>query len=81
MTSEDPNQSHNHWTKSPSLSPLANPYLPPASDTLNTHPFFGLRKQCPGRVVSVHSPVGVYESILWDVLWCEEGGWMTETVG
>lgn len=79
VTSEDPNQSYNHWSKSHSLSPQANPYLPPATDILNTHPFFGLRKQCPGWVVSVHGPVGVYESIFGDVLRCEEGGGMTET--
>lgn len=42
--------------------------LAPASDTLNTHPFFGLRKQCPGRVVSVHRPMGVHESILGGIL-------------
>lgn len=30
------------WTKSPLREPSANPYLPPASDTLDTHPLFGL---------------------------------------
>lgn len=30
------------WTKSPLREPSTNPYLPPASDTLDTHPLFGL---------------------------------------
>lgn len=45
-----------------------NPYLPPASVTLNTHPFFGLREQTPGLVVSVHGPVDMHESILRGIL-------------